>query len=96
MTEAGTKSVLVRIEGKVQGVWYRAWTSQEADRLGLVGWVRNRSDGSVEAVFSGSADAVDAMIEACRTGPPMARITEIHVEEADRPIDTGFRQLSTA
>lgn len=87
------RSVLVRIEGKVQGVWYRAWTAQEANRLGVAGWVRNRRDGSVEAVFSGNSDVVDAMIEACRAGPPMARVTELHVEETDSPANDGFRQL---
>ncbi len=90
------KSVLLRIEGDVQGVWYRSWTALEANRLGLGGWVRNRRDGSVEAAFCGNCDAVDAMIEACRLGPPLARVSALSIEEADLPDDPGFRQLPTA
>ena len=60
--------------GRVQGVGYRAFVEDAAARRGLHGWVRNRRDGSVEAVFSGAAAAVDAMIEACRKGPPSARV----------------------
>lgn len=89
------KSVLLRIEGEVQGVWYRAWTAQEANRLGVDGWVRNRREGFVEALFSGTSDVVDAVIEACRVGPPLARVTEIHVEDAKPPDEPGFRQLPT-
>mgnify|MGYP001085032248 FL=1 len=59
MTPPGYKTVTVRIEGRVQGVYYRAWTDQTARRLDLDGWVRNRRDGSVEAVFSGLAPQVD-------------------------------------
>lgn len=62
-----TRRVVIR--GRVQGVGFRAWTEHVALRLGLDGWVRNRLDGSVEAVFAGPADAVGAMIEACRRGP---------------------------
>ena len=56
-----TKTVEVRIYGRVQGVWYRAWTKQSAEELGLAGYVRNRRDGTVEALFSGPEDAVDEM-----------------------------------
>ena len=63
----------------MQGVGFRAWTSMEADALGLTGWVRNRSDGAVEAVFHGSEDAVEEMLIACRTGPPGARIDAVEV-----------------
>jgi acylphosphatase len=58
-----------RISGRVQMVWFRAWTVGEAEKRGISGWVRNRKDGSVEALFSGAADAVEAMISACREGP---------------------------
>ena len=64
MTEHADKirTVTVRIEGRVQGVYYRAWTYETATSLGLDGWVRNREDGSVEAVFSGSPDVVAEML----------------------------------
>jgi acylphosphatase len=63
-----TKSVRVRVAGKVQGVWFRAWTTEQATGRGLSGWVRNCRDGSVEALFSGPADQVDSMIEAGGAG----------------------------
>lgn len=78
----GRRVVRVRIAGRVQGVSYRAWTCREATRLGLAGWVRNRRDGSVEAVFAGAAVEVAAMIEACRQGPRLAVVETIAVEEA--------------
>ncbi|MCC7272994.1 MAG: acylphosphatase, partial [Alphaproteobacteria bacterium] len=62
----------LRIAGRVQGVWYRAWTVETAQALGLRGWVRNRADGSVEALLIGPAAAVDAMAARCRQGPPKA------------------------
>jgi acylphosphatase len=91
-----TKSVRVVISGRVQGVWFRAWTTEQAEKRGLAGWVRNRLDGSVEALFSGPAAAVDAMIEACRQGPPAARVDHIAQYPADPPAEPGFRQARTA
>ena len=67
-------AVRVLIEGQVQGVWFRAWTIQQASARGLDGWVRNRDDGTVEALFSGAADAVEAMVKACWEGPPGGRV----------------------
>lgn len=90
------KTVRVRIEGRVQGVWFRAWTSEQARMRDLQGWVRNRGDGSVEALFSGAAANVDAMVAACREGPPAARVSEVTVEDAEPPWEPGFRQLPTA
>lgn len=75
----------VVIRGRVQGVGYRAFVEDEAARRGLSGWVRNRRDGSVEAVFSGPAAAVDGMIDACRKGPAGARVDAI--EEREAPAD---------
>jgi acylphosphatase len=72
----------VIIRGRVQGVGYRAWVEHEALRRGLAGWTRNRRDGSVEAVFAGPADAVAAMIEACRRGPPSARVEAVDARAA--------------
>ena len=68
------RTVRVRIAGRVQGVGYRYWTERVAGELGLSGWVRNRRDGTVEAVFSGSPDDVAEMIERCRDGPPSAQV----------------------
>ena len=65
------------IKGRVQGVWYRQSTADEANRLGLSGWVRNRPDGSVEAVFEGEADVVEMMLAWCRIGPPLAAVSSI-------------------
>jgi acylphosphatase len=72
----------VIIRGRVQGIGYRAWTEYDALTRGLEGFVRNRRDGSVEAVFAGPAEAVAAMVEACRLGPPGARVTAVDVNEA--------------
>jgi len=60
--------------GRVQGIGYRAFVEHEALRRGIAGWVRNRRDGSVEAVFAGPPEKVDTMIEACRRGPPGAGV----------------------
>jgi acylphosphatase len=67
----------VVIRGRVQGVGYRAWTEYTARDHGLEGWVRNRRDRSVEAVFAGASEAVEAMVAACRRGPPGARVDAV-------------------
>jgi acylphosphatase len=72
----------VVIRGRVQGVGYRAWTEVTALERGLQGWVRNRRDGAVEAVFDGAEDEVAAMIAECRSGPPGARVDAIDQREA--------------
>ena len=72
----------VVIRGRVQGVGYRAWTEYMALDLGLEGWVRNRRDGTVEALFAGPQQDVEAMLEACRQGPPGARVAAIDQREA--------------
>jgi acylphosphatase len=89
-------TVRVRIRGRVQGVWYRGWTVDHARRLGLAGWVRNRQDGSVEAVFSGPESVVRAMIDHCRQGPPAAVVREVIEEIEIAPVAPGFRQAPTA
>jgi len=88
------KSVHVRIEGRVQGVWFRAWTAREAETLGLSGWVRNCRDGTVEAVFSGSSDTVDLMLKRCWQGPPMANVSAV-VGQPCEPPEPDFHQLPT-
>lgn len=70
------------IEGRVQGVGYRASFAEEAVALGLQGWVRNRRDGSVEAVVDGDAAAIEAVIVWARRGPPASRVSHVTVEEA--------------
>jgi acylphosphatase len=72
----------VMIRGRVQGVGFRAWTDDEARARALEGWVRNRRDGSVEAVFAGPPDTVADMVAACRRGPPLARVDAVDVGEA--------------
>ena len=94
---AGWKTVRLRISGRVQGVSYRYWTVGEATQRGLNGWVRNRRDGSVEALVSGPIGAVDDLIEACRRGPSAARVTDIEIgAEETMPVENSFRQLPTA
>lgn len=88
------KSVQVRIDGRVQGVWFRAWTAREATALGLSGWVRNTADGALEAVFSGDAKAVDLMLGKCRSGPPLAVVAGISDQPCGPP-EPGFHQLPT-
>jgi acylphosphatase len=89
-------AIRIVIHGRVQGVWFRAWTMQEARRRRLDGWVRNRSDGTVEAVFSGPQSVVDEMVAACREGPTMARVVHIDRHPHDGAVEPGFRQRSTA
>jgi acylphosphatase len=76
----------VVIRGRVQGVGYRAWVDYQARRLGLHGWVRNRRDGSVEAVFEGAEDVVARMISACRQGPASAHVDEVADEVANEDV----------
>lgn len=85
------------ITGRVQGVGYRDWAMVTARRLGLSGWVRNRSDGSVEALVVGDDTAVGQMIEACRRGPTMARVDAVDIEPLDLDVlPEGFTQRPTA
>jgi acylphosphatase len=83
VSAGGTAMRRVFVRGRVQGVGFRAWVAQTAVARGLAGWVRNRRDGSVEAVFVGPIDAVSAMIESCGQGPLVARVTSVDATEAD-------------
>jgi len=87
------KRVRVIISGRVQGVWYRGWTVDEATARGIDGWVRNRRDGTVEAVLSGPVESVDAMIAACWDGPLAAQVEAIQTFNDADPVDPGFCQL---
>ena len=85
------------ITGRVQGVGYRDWAMTMARRLGLAGWVRNCTDGSVEALVVGDDQAVGEMIDACRRGPTMARVDNVDIEPVDLDVlPQGFTQLPTA
>ncbi|KAF3655553.1 Acylphosphatase [Capsicum annuum] len=77
------------IKGRVQGVFYRDWTVENAKELGLKGWVRNRRDGTVEALFSGSPEKVQEMEQRCRRGPPSAIVTGLDVFPCDDDPGTG-------
>lgn len=83
------RSVHVIITGRVQGVGFRVWVVTEAVSRGLDGWVRNRRDGAVEAVFCGDEDAVVAMLEVCWEGPAMAEVTAVTVSHTDEAA-SGF------
>src|SRR5437879_6446245 len=72
----------VTIRGRVQGVGYRAWVEDQAMERKLDGWVRNRRDGRVEALFAGPADVVADMVALCRRGPPSARVEAVQEEPA--------------
>ena len=92
MTE---KAVHAVIEGRVQAVGFRYWTAREAEALSLRGWVRNRRDGTVEALFAGPEAAVDAMVDSCRRGPPAAKVARVRAQPANAPAGGGFDYLPT-
>jgi acylphosphatase len=84
------------IAGQVHGVGFRDWLVRRAIDAGLDGWVRNRRDGTVEALISGEADAVEDLVRACRRGPRMATVSSITEEFGDPPDAPGFTQRPTA
>lgn len=89
------KAVRAHITGVVQGVGFRAWVEQTAARIGLNGWVRNRRDGSVEAVFAGDTGKVDEMLTMCWRGPPSAKVDGVSIEDAPMPDGRGFEVRRT-
>lgn len=91
--EGPVRYVHVMLRGRVQGVGYRAWCAREAEARGLLGFVRNRVSGAVEAVFAGPSEAVEAMLHACRTGPAGARVDDMLVHEvSDTALAAGGRE----
>lgn len=80
----------LRIEGRVQGVGFRYWARKEAERQGLDGWVRNRRDGAVEAVFSGPPAAVTAMHRLCEKGPFGSKVTRVELIQEGGDVPAGF------
>jgi acylphosphatase len=92
---APIETVRLRITGQVQGVGYRLWMNRTAASLGLRGWVRNRTDGSVEALVTGAPEAVAAMIEASRKGPAGAGVTGVTVTPSEDDGSVGFATRRT-
>ena len=96
-----TTTVHVRIEGRVQGVWFRGWTVDRATERLLSGWVRNVTDGTVEALFNGPKAKVDEMIALVHDGPKLAKVDKVTVREVDPPgrggafPSTGFHKTGT-
>jgi acylphosphatase len=88
MSERRARRLVIR--GRVQGVWYRESMRQEAEGLGVAGWVRNRLDGTVEAHVEGPGEAVDALVRWARRGPEQAQVTDVEVHE-DHP--NGFTRF---
>ena len=86
----------VIVEGQVQGVGFRLFAVGAARRRGLRGWVRNRRDGAVEALLIGAAGKVAAVATACRTGPRLARVTEVSANAAADDGTSGFHERATA
>jgi acylphosphatase len=83
------------VTGRVQGVWYRGWTVEQALALGLDGWVRNRRDGSVEILASGPDAALAELVRRCHLGPAAARVDRVDVEESEEAPPPGFEQRAT-
>ncbi len=94
-TGSKLRTVRVCIEGRVQGVGYRYWAERVAGELALSGWVRNRRDGAVEALFSGRAGDVAEMLRRCREGPPSAQVTSVTILEEGGAAPSGFDVLPT-
>jgi len=92
---ARMETVRLIVTGRVQGVGYRLWTTRIAARLGLRGWVRNRADGSVEALVTGPLEAVEAIVEASREGPYGARVTDVTVTPRRDDGSIGFTARRT-
>ena len=85
----------LRIVGRVQGVGYRQWMVWQARALGIDGWVRNRTDRSVEALIAGPSSSIDAMLTKCRQGPDLAHVRELQSEGAEDPGTIGFSEEAT-
>jgi acylphosphatase len=93
--EADRRTVRLRIEGRVQGVGFRHWTSRVAAELDLDGWVRNRRDGTVEALVCGAPADVAQMLALCRGGPPGASVAAVEVVDDEVEPPAGFCVLAT-
>ena len=87
--------VRVTVRGRVQGVGFRDWVARKARALELAGWVRSRSDGSVEIFAAGEPRAIEQLVEAARQGPSLARVAELDVEDAQAEVPAGFTRRPT-
>ena len=90
MTDTDRVRARVRVEGYVQGVFFRSETRERAGSRGVAGWVRNERDGSVEAVFEGGREAVESLVRWCGQGPRGARVEDVRVEWEDPRGETRF------
>ena len=90
-----TITIHARIFGRVQGVSYRYWTITKAESLNICGWVRNRNDGTVEAIFHGNKAAVDDMLSACYKGPRFANVTDIRTQIGEYDGSKTFEEQPT-
>ena len=88
-------AIRIIVTGAVQGVGYRDWMCAQAAALGVSGWVRNRADGTVEALVHGDAGAVQELLRACRRGPRLAKVTDITEHFAQPPDEPGFVRRPT-
>ena len=88
----GVQKKHVFVTGRVQGVWFRAWTEQQAKELVLNGWVRNREDGRVEVVIAGLPPAISSMLKRLHQGPPAAKVEGVEVSDWKEAVAPGFQQ----
>ena len=95
MTDDDLTSLRVKIEGFVQAVGFRNFVIEKAKAFNLDGWVRNRSDGSVEALVSGPTRAVEAFVSAATRGPQGARVTAVDLDNSEPPTEKGFQQKAS-
>lgn len=95
MSEEDFTHLRLRIEGFVQAVGYRNFVIAEANRLGIDGWVRNRADGTVEALVSGPAKAVEVLIALCMKGPAGSTVRNVEMHKADPAAEKGFKRRSS-
>jgi acylphosphatase len=90
--ESDLTTLRLRIEGFVQAVGYRNFAITEATKLGLNGWIRNRADGTVEALASGSTKDIEAFVATCMRGPPGSRVNNVELHNAEPPAEKGFHR----
>ncbi len=86
-------SLEVIVSGRVQGVWYRGWTVDQAHRLGVNGSVRNLPDGTVQVIVCGPSDKVDALLDLLWQGPPLAQVSDVRSIPTEAPTAPGFHQV---
>ena len=95
-TPKKSTAVRVIVRGKVQGVWFRDWLTRKANQEGAGGWVRNRSDGSLEAVFHGDKATIEKMCQWAQKGPPLAKVTSLDKQPYDdHDVNMPFQQKPT-